>query len=74
MAWQITQFAGGYHLFDTDWEPVRWDETNATTALVWWGSGFTARLRWAYGQDDPVSARGRNLREHCGVNRSNRRE
>ena len=34
---RVELFAGGYHIFDTDWEPIRWDETNFMTGLVWWG-------------------------------------
>ena len=37
---RVELFAGGYHIFDTDWEPVRWDEHNITTGMVWFGPGF----------------------------------
>jgi catechol 2,3-dioxygenase len=37
---RVELFAGGYHIFDTDWEPVRWDETNIKTGMVWSGPDF----------------------------------
>lgn len=37
---RVELFAGGYHIFDTDWEPVKWDEMNVTTGMVWWGPDF----------------------------------
>jgi catechol 2,3-dioxygenase len=37
---RVELFAGGYHIFDTDWEPVRWDEHNISTGMVWFGPDF----------------------------------
>jgi catechol 2,3-dioxygenase len=37
---RVELFCGGYHIFDPDWEPVKWDETNIMTGMVWWGPDF----------------------------------
>jgi biphenyl-2,3-diol 1,2-dioxygenase len=49
---RVELFAGGYHIFDTDWEPLRWDETNITTGIVWWGPDY---LPGAGGPMDPTT-------------------
>src|SRR5262245_32945609 len=37
---RVELFCGGYHIFDTDWEPVEWNEHNITTGMVGWGPDF----------------------------------
>jgi biphenyl-2,3-diol 1,2-dioxygenase len=37
---RVELFAGGYHIFDPDWEPVEWNEHNIMTGMVWWGPDF----------------------------------
>jgi catechol 2,3-dioxygenase len=32
-------FAGGYLIFEPDWEPVTWTEEDMPEALYWWGKG-----------------------------------
>jgi len=49
---RVELFAGGYHIFDTDWEPVRWDETNITTGMVWVGPDY---LPGSGGPMDPTT-------------------
>jgi catechol 2,3-dioxygenase-like lactoylglutathione lyase family enzyme len=49
---RVELFAGGYHIFDTDWEPVRWDETNIETGMVWVGPDF---LPGSGGPMDPTT-------------------
>jgi biphenyl-2,3-diol 1,2-dioxygenase len=34
---RVEIYAGGYHIFDPDWEPVEWNEHNIRTGMVWWG-------------------------------------
>ena len=49
---RVELFAGGYHIFDTDWEPIRWDETNITTGMVWVGPDY---LPGSGGPMDPTT-------------------
>ena len=49
---RVELFAGGYHIFDTHWEPVRWDETNIETGMVWVGPDF---LPGSGGPMDPTT-------------------
>jgi catechol 2,3-dioxygenase len=49
---RVELFAGGMHVFDPDWEPVRWDETNITTGMVWVGPDF---LPGSGGPMDPTT-------------------
>jgi catechol 2,3-dioxygenase len=49
---RVELFAGGYHIFDTDFEPVRWDETNIMTGMVWFGPDF---LPGSGGPMDPTT-------------------
>ena len=49
---RVELFGGGYHIFDTDWEPVRWDETNIETGMVWVGPDF---LPGSGGPMDPTT-------------------
>lgn len=49
---RVELFAGGMHVFDPDWEPVRWDETNISTGMVWVGPDF---LPGSGGPMDPTT-------------------
>ena len=49
---RVELFAGGYHIFDSDWEPVRWDETNIMTGMVWVGPDY---LPGSGGPMDPTT-------------------
>ena len=49
---RVELFAGGYHIFDTDWEPIKWDENNITTGMVWVGPDF---LPGSGGPMDPTT-------------------
>ncbi len=46
---------GEVDIFDTDWEPVRWDEHNITTGMVWFGPDF---VPGAGGPMDATTPRG----------------
>lgn len=35
---RIELFAGGYHIFAPDWEPVKWDFQDVNRAVIWWGA------------------------------------
>jgi biphenyl-2,3-diol 1,2-dioxygenase len=37
---RIEVFAGGYQIFDPDWEPIEWNEENIMTGMVWWGPDY----------------------------------
>jgi biphenyl-2,3-diol 1,2-dioxygenase len=49
---RVELFAGGYHIFDTDFAPVRWDETNIMTGMVWVGPDY---LPGSGGPMDPTT-------------------
>jgi len=36
---EVEVFAGGYLIFEPDWEPVTWTEEDMPEALYWWGKG-----------------------------------
>ncbi|MHB9287882.1 catechol 2,3-dioxygenase [Halobacteriales archaeon Cl-PHB] len=36
---EVEIFAGGYLIFEPDWEPVTWTEEDMPEALYWWGKG-----------------------------------
>jgi catechol 2,3-dioxygenase len=36
---EVEVFAGGYLIFDPNWEPVTWTEEDMPEALYWWGKG-----------------------------------
>jgi len=36
---EIEVFAGGYLIFEPDWEPITWTEEDMPEALYWWGKG-----------------------------------
>lgn len=33
-------YAGGYHVFDPDWEPIEWTAEEIEAGLVWWGPEY----------------------------------
>ena len=35
---RVELFAGGYHIFAPDWEPVKWDFQDVNRAVIWWGA------------------------------------
>jgi biphenyl-2,3-diol 1,2-dioxygenase len=37
---RLELFAGGYHIYDPDWQTVVWDENELETGLVWWGESY----------------------------------
>ncbi|HEX4107345.1 MAG TPA: VOC family protein [Solirubrobacteraceae bacterium] len=37
---RVELFSGGYHIFDPDWEPVVWNETELAEGLIWWGPEY----------------------------------
>jgi biphenyl-2,3-diol 1,2-dioxygenase len=37
---RLELFSGGYQIFDPDWEPVVWNETELKEGLVWWGPEY----------------------------------
>ena len=37
---RVELFSGGYHIFDPDWEPVEWRETDLKEGLIWWGPEY----------------------------------
>ena len=37
---RIEVFAGGYQIWDPDWEPIEWNEHDISTGLVWWGPDY----------------------------------
>lgn len=37
---RLELFSGGYHIFDPDWEPIEWLETDLKEGLVWWGAEY----------------------------------
>lgn len=36
---EVEIFAGGYLIFEPDWEPITWTEEDMPEALYWWGKG-----------------------------------
>jgi catechol 2,3-dioxygenase len=34
---EVEVFAGGYLIFDPNWEPVTWTEEDLPEAVAWWG-------------------------------------
>ncbi|MDY6765417.1 MAG: VOC family protein, partial [Halobacteria archaeon] len=38
---ELELFAGGYLIFDPNWEPITWTEEDMPEALYWWGKGRT---------------------------------
>lgn len=47
---KIEIFAGGYLIFDPDWEPITWTPEDGSTGFVWWGgkAGHHARRQFDY--------------------------
>jgi catechol 2,3-dioxygenase len=37
---RIEVYAGGYQIWDPDWEPIEWNEHDVSTGLVWWGPDY----------------------------------
>jgi catechol 2,3-dioxygenase len=37
---RVELYAGGYVIYDPDWEPVRWDESNLLTGTMFFGPDF----------------------------------
>jgi biphenyl-2,3-diol 1,2-dioxygenase len=37
---RVEVFAGGYQIFDPDWEPIEWNEESIATGMVWWGPDY----------------------------------
>lgn len=37
---RIELFAGGYQIFDPDWEPIMWDEKSIEYGAIWYGPEF----------------------------------
>lgn len=37
---RLELFSGGYQIFEPDWEPVVWHETDLKEGLVWWGPEY----------------------------------
>ena len=36
---EVEVFAGGYLIFEPDWDPITWTEEDMPEALYWWGKG-----------------------------------
>jgi catechol 2,3-dioxygenase len=36
---EVEIFAGGYLIFEPDWDPITWTEEDMPEALYWWGKG-----------------------------------
>jgi catechol 2,3-dioxygenase len=34
---KLEVFSGGYLIFDTDWEPVKWRPQDLDVGIIWWG-------------------------------------
>jgi catechol 2,3-dioxygenase len=37
---RLELYSGGYHVFDPDWEPIEWRETDLKEGLIWWGAEY----------------------------------
>jgi len=47
---RVELFSGGYHVYDPDWEPIVWRETELAEGLIWWGPEYLP------GQGSPMDA------------------
>lgn len=47
---KVEVFAGGYLIFDPDWEPITWKPEHGSDGFVWWGgkAGSHARRQYDY--------------------------
>lgn len=47
---KVEVFAGGYLIFDPDWEPITWTPEDGSDGFVWWGgkAGSHARRQYDY--------------------------
>lgn len=47
---KVEIFAGGYLIFDPDWEPITWTPEDGSDGFVWWGgkAGSHARRQYDY--------------------------
>jgi biphenyl-2,3-diol 1,2-dioxygenase len=53
---RLELFSGGYHIYDPDWEPIVWSESELAEGAVWWGPEYAPGDGSAMDQTTPCFA------------------
>jgi catechol 2,3 dioxygenase len=50
---RVELYAGGYHVFDADWEPIEWSAQDIEAGLVWWGPAYRPGQGHSFDETSP---------------------
>ncbi|MDQ2052514.1 VOC family protein [Natronolimnohabitans sp. A-GB9] len=64
---KVEIFAGGYLIFDPDWDPITWKPEDGSDGFVWWGgkAGSHARRQYDYVPTDETDWSEYGSEHHC---------
>lgn len=50
---RVELYAGSYHVFDPDWEPIEWSAEEIEAGLIWWGPEYTPGRGHSFDETTP---------------------